>query len=78
MSHAGRAILRRVTTRGSSLQRKRAQSVVDYFRSKNVHPQRLEAVGKGESEPVGSNKSESGRQANRRVEIFVEPVRAES
>lgn len=60
------------------LSRKRAQAVVDYFRSKNVHPQRLEAVGKGESEPVSSNKSESGRQANRRVEIFVEPVRAES
>lgn len=35
------------------------------------------ANGKGESAPAASNKSESGRQANRRVEILVEPVRAE-
>lgn len=60
------------------LSRKRAQAVADYFRSKNVNPARLEAIGKGETEPVASNKSEAGRQANRRVEIFVEPVRAES
>jgi outer membrane protein OmpA-like peptidoglycan-associated protein len=57
---------------------KRAQAVADYFRSKNVNPARLEAIGKGESAPAASNKSEAGRQANRRVEILVEPVRAES
>jgi flagellar motor protein MotB len=34
----------------------------------------LATAGKGESEPVASNASEAGRQANRRVEIFVEPV----
>jgi flagellar motor protein MotB len=31
-------------------------------------------VGKGETQPMTSNASESGRQANRRVEIYVEPV----
>jgi flagellar motor protein MotB len=35
---------------------------------------RLATSGKGESQPVASNSSDSGRQANRRVEIYVEPV----
>jgi outer membrane protein OmpA-like peptidoglycan-associated protein len=36
---------------------------------------RLATAGKGEKEPVASNSSEAGRQLNRRVEIYVEPVR---
>jgi outer membrane protein OmpA-like peptidoglycan-associated protein len=55
----------------------RAVSVARYLESKNVNPLRLATSGKGETEPVASNGSESGRQANRRVEIYVEPVRAE-
>jgi outer membrane protein OmpA-like peptidoglycan-associated protein len=35
---------------------------------------RLATAGKGESQPVASNSSEGGRQANRRVEIYLEPV----
>jgi len=35
---------------------------------------RLATSGKGESEPVASNTTEAGRRANRRVEIYVEPV----
>jgi outer membrane protein OmpA-like peptidoglycan-associated protein len=58
------------------LSRRRTQAVADYFRSRNVNPARLEAIGKGESEPVASNRSEACRQSNRRVEILVEPVRA--
>lgn len=61
----------------ADLSRRRAQAVSDYFRSRNVNPTRLEALGKGEAEPIASNKNEIGRQANRRVEILVEPVRAE-
>jgi outer membrane protein OmpA-like peptidoglycan-associated protein len=30
---------------------------------------------KGETDPIASNDTESGRQANRHVEIYVEPVR---
>jgi outer membrane protein OmpA-like peptidoglycan-associated protein len=52
----------------------RAVSVARYFESRNVNPLRLATAGKGESEPIASNGSESGRQANRRVEIYVEPV----
>src|SRR5262245_8459773 len=58
------------------LSERRAVSVAHYFESKDVNPTRLATVGKGESEPVASNNSESGRQANRRVEIYVEPVTA--
>jgi len=35
---------------------------------------RLATAGKGETQPVSSNSTEGGRQANRRVEIYVEPV----
>jgi outer membrane protein OmpA-like peptidoglycan-associated protein len=60
-----------------ALSQRRAQAVADYLESKNVNPTRLAAVGKGETEPVSDNKTEAGRRANRRVEILVEPVRAE-
>jgi len=56
------------------LSERRALSVAQYFESRRVSPLRLATLGKGEGEPVASNNTESGRQANRRVEIFVEPV----
>jgi outer membrane protein OmpA-like peptidoglycan-associated protein len=56
------------------LSERRARSVAQHFESKNVDPVRLALVGKGESAPVAANTSESGRQRNRRVEIYVEPV----
>ena len=56
------------------LSQRRALSVAEYFESRRVNPVRLATAGKGETEPVSSNGSENGRQANRRVEIYVEPV----
>lgn len=56
------------------LSEQRALSVARYLEGKRVHPMRLATSGKGESQPLASNASESGRQANRRVEIYVEPV----
>jgi outer membrane protein OmpA-like peptidoglycan-associated protein len=56
------------------LSERRAVSVAQYFESRHVNPMRLATSGKGEGAPVASNNSESGRQANRRVEIYVEPV----
>jgi outer membrane protein OmpA-like peptidoglycan-associated protein len=57
------------------LSQRRAYSVAQYFESKRVNSMRLATAGKGESEPVASNASDQGRQLNRRVEIYVEPVR---
>jgi outer membrane protein OmpA-like peptidoglycan-associated protein len=56
------------------LSERRAHSVAQYLERKKVDPIRLAISGKGETSPIASNASESGRQANRRVEIYVEPV----
>jgi outer membrane protein OmpA-like peptidoglycan-associated protein len=56
------------------LSEQRALSVARYLEGKRVHSMRLSTAGKGENHPVAPNGSESGRQANRRVEIYVEPV----
>ena len=56
------------------LSERRAHSVAQYFESKRVNPVRMALSGKGETQPVASNSTEAGRQANRRVEIYVEPV----
>jgi len=57
-----------------ALSERRAQSVLDYFASQNVNPLRLEAYGKGETEPRADNNTEAGRQLNRRVELWILPV----
>ena len=57
-----------------SLSERRALSVAQYLESKRVDSMRLATAGKGETQPRSSNSTESGRQENRRVEIYVEPV----
>jgi len=57
-----------------SLSERRALSVARYLEAKRVNPMRLSTVGKGESVPAASNGTQAGRQANRRVEIYVQPV----
>lgn len=56
------------------LSERRALSVARYLESRRVNALRLATVGKGESVPVESNSTAAGRQANRRVEIYVQPV----
>jgi outer membrane protein OmpA-like peptidoglycan-associated protein len=56
------------------LSERRAHSVAEHLESKRVNGMRLALAGKGETQPITSNASEAGRQANRRVEIYVEPV----
>ena len=53
------------------LSERRAQAVVDYLISKGVDPNRLKAVGYGESKPIASNETEAGRAKNRRVELQI-------
>jgi OOP family OmpA-OmpF porin len=50
---------------------RRAESVKAYLVSKGVEPNRVYTEGKGEKQPVASNKTKEGRQKNRRVEIEV-------
>jgi len=54
------------------LSERRAKSVMDYLVGHGVDDKRLTSVGKGESDPLTSNKSEGGRAANRRVVFVVE------
>lgn len=53
------------------LSERRAQAAVDYLVSKGVNADQLRAVGRGESNPVASNDTRSGRMKNRRVELVV-------
>ncbi len=55
------------------LSRRRAHSVADYLAAHGVAPQRLQAEGRGESNPRASNASAHGRQLNRRVELYIRP-----
>lgn len=54
------------------LSQSRADSVRSYLISKGVKPERIRAVGKGETAPVAPNDTAEGRANNRRVEIIVE------
>ena len=56
------------------LSESRAVSVARYLEGKRVDSMRLAISGKGETQPIATNNTEAGRQANRRVEIYVEPV----
>ena len=51
----------------------RAKSVFDYLASQGVTNNRMEYAGKGSKEPVADNTTVAGRQANRRVEVYILP-----
>ncbi len=55
-----------------ALSEKRARAVRDWLTAHGCAPERLATAGFGESKPVASNDSESGRQQNRRVELIIE------
>jgi outer membrane protein OmpA-like peptidoglycan-associated protein len=58
------------------LSERRAGTVSQYLQSRGIIAQRMITVGMGESMPVANNGTESGRQANRRVEITMVPLTA--
>jgi general secretion pathway protein A len=47
----------------------RANIVKSYLVGKGINPSRIQAIGKGEEDPLMSNSTSEGRSANRRVEI---------
>ena len=50
---------------------KRAEAVREYLVSVGVSADRIMATGKGDAEPVATNKTAAGRQQNRRVELVI-------
>jgi outer membrane protein OmpA-like peptidoglycan-associated protein len=55
------------------LSERRAQSVKDALVGMGVDQARMTTIGYGESKPIASNDTDSGRQQNRRVEIRIIP-----
>src|SRR5690606_24683186 len=55
---------------------RRADAVGDYLMSKGLMRDRFIITGAGESRPVASNDTDSGRAQNRRVEITLVPIRS--
>ena len=53
------------------LSEKRAESVATLLRTYNVSSSRISTVGYGETKPVASNETASGRRLNRRVEVLI-------
>jgi len=53
-----------------SLSEARAAAVKEYLIAQGVPTVRLATTGHGESNPVGSNETDEGRQRNRRVELI--------
>ena len=60
------------------LSEQRAASVSNYLIGRGLQSARFETLGMGKNYPIADNSTEAGRAKNRRVEIRVVPVRAQS
>jgi len=54
-----------------TLSDKRAREVENYLASQNVKTSRITTKGFGEKQPLTTNNTDAGRQANRRVEVAI-------
>ncbi|MBK7889785.1 MAG: OmpA family protein [Bdellovibrionales bacterium] len=56
----------------AELSTRRAEAIQAYMVSnKNVAPDRISAIGHGDSKPISSNKTAAGRAQNRRVDLII-------
>ena len=53
------------------LSERRADAARNYLLGAGLDPDRVTAMGMGEEEPVDTNDTDAGRQANRRVEVAI-------
>ena len=58
-------------SKNQQLSEKRAEAVRDFLVNAGVPSDRISASGKGEADPVATNKTTAGRQQNRRVELVI-------
>ena len=56
------------------LSSRRANSVAEYLVSQQLDSRRFSVQGFGETQPIASNASASGKAQNRRVEIQIVPL----
>ena len=56
-----------------ALSQRRADAVVNILIDNGVQPVRLQALGRGEDDPIENNLTAEGRAQNRRVEIIIRP-----
>jgi outer membrane protein OmpA-like peptidoglycan-associated protein len=59
------------TDYNQGLSTRRANSAARYLTTQGVAADRTETSGRGELEPLATNESEAGRQANRRIEVAI-------
>jgi outer membrane protein OmpA-like peptidoglycan-associated protein len=59
------------TDMNQKLSENRANAVGNYAKSLGVLGTRMSIQGYGENQPIGDNKTDAGRQANRRVEVAI-------
>src|ERR1043166_7830347 len=57
------------------LSERRANAVAQYLEGQGLRSDRVITVGAGETRPVASNDTPDGRQANRRVELTLPPLK---
>nr|WP_321229279.1 OmpA family protein [uncultured Psychroserpens sp.] len=53
------------------LSQERADKIKDILIEKGFDASKLKAVGYGESKPIDTNKTHDGREANRRIEVYL-------
>ncbi len=58
-------------TYNQTLSEQRANAVSSFLISQSVSSSRLSTVGYGETQPIGENSTELGREKNRRVEVAI-------
>jgi outer membrane protein OmpA-like peptidoglycan-associated protein len=55
--------------KNKALSQKRAEACLNYIAENGIDKSRIEAIGYGDEKPVASNKTQEGREQNRRIEV---------
>jgi len=54
-----------------ALSKKRAKTIYDYLLNNGISDERMNYIGFGETRPIATNETETGRAQNRRTEFFI-------